>query len=157
MVSILSVPQVRLCGLTGAITYSRDGVESRVSADAEVWARHIVGDSGGDHDHGHTELAVFIACRLQFQERQEGLRGGQSRGVLVWGVWRGAWGGAGEVRVSTRRKEKRVPRKRERESPGSITTDCSDTGRSHSAQTHWLHHYHIHVEKRGKKSPKKDG
>lgn len=45
------------------ITYSSDGIQSRVSANAEVWARHIVGDSGWDHDHRHTELVIFRAGR----------------------------------------------------------------------------------------------
>lgn len=72
-------------GVAGAITYSSDGVQSRVSADAEVWARHIVGDSGGDHDHGHTELVAFAARRLQFQQRQEGLQG-RAKWFLEWGV-----------------------------------------------------------------------
>lgn len=52
-----------LVWLPAPITYSSDGVQGRVSANAEVWARHIVGDSGGDHDHGHTELVIFPARR----------------------------------------------------------------------------------------------
>lgn len=137
-------------GVAGAITYSSDGVQSCVSADAEVWARHIVGDSGGDHDHGHTELVAFAARRLQFQQRQEGLQGRAKwfffsvRCVCV--EWKSGVGSG------KRRKEKQVPRER---APGSITADGSETDRSRSTQIHWIHYCHIQIHQYAKLSQKK--
>ena len=42
-------------------TYVGDGVQGGVRADAEIGARHVVGDSGWDHYHGDTELLVLVA------------------------------------------------------------------------------------------------
>lgn len=48
-------------------TYRGDGVEGSVSTDAEVRARNIVGDSGGDNNHGNTHLLVFLSGLNQLQ------------------------------------------------------------------------------------------
>lgn len=55
-------------------TYISDGVQSRVRANAEVWTRYIIGDRGGDHDHGHTELWELVPGRGQLQQPHVGLQ-----------------------------------------------------------------------------------
>lgn len=41
-------------------TYVGDSVQGGVCTDAEIGARHVVGDGGGDHDHRDTELFVLL-------------------------------------------------------------------------------------------------
>lgn len=157
-------------GLLPPITYSSDGIQSRVSANAEVWARHIVGDRGRDHDHGHTELVIFPTSRWQFQQWQEGLQGRakgfSSARVQLWQV------GFGFERSATRHKNKKKKEKKEKdisgrcqgEEPGlSQRTAAKQTGTTpHSAprNTHIhkgrLFYFHTSQESRSWWASKQD-
>lgn len=56
-------------------TDSGNGVEGSVSADAEVRARHVVGDSGRDDHHGNAQLLKFRSGLDQLQASHIGLQG----------------------------------------------------------------------------------
>lgn len=50
----------RACFAEHPGTYVGDRVQSCVCPDAEIRTWYIVGDSGRNHDHGDTELLIFL-------------------------------------------------------------------------------------------------
>lgn len=53
--------------------YLHGRVDSRVCPQAEVCARHVVADGGGDYAHGDAELLEAAACFKQLQHTFVGL------------------------------------------------------------------------------------
>ena len=64
-----------MCG--GDSTDSGDGVESSVSADAEVRAGDIVGDGGRNDHHWNAQLLVLLPAMDQLQAAHKGLQVGR--------------------------------------------------------------------------------
>lgn len=66
-----------------------DGVECRVGPHAEVRARHVVGDRGGDDHKWDAELIELLPALHQLQAPCVGLRREQQGGVRERERWEG--------------------------------------------------------------------
>lgn len=65
-------------------TYRGDGVEGSVGANAEVRARNVVGDGGGDNYHGNAHLLVFLSGLNQLQASNISLQSGEKMEINLF-------------------------------------------------------------------------